>query len=143
MARVEVGIDVPAGIDRVWADVARLDTHVEWMSDAESIEFVGSSTGGVGTVMRVATRIGPLRTSDVIRVVSWNPPESIGVIHEGVVTGVGEFRLAAIPTGTRFTWSEDLHLPWFLGGRLGSAIAGPVLARVWRRNLQRLADRFA
>ncbi len=142
MAKVTVSIDIPADVTTVWDDVARLESHVEWMADAESIEFLNDSRTGVGVVMRVLTRVGVLRTTDIIRVVSWHPPYSIGVVHEGLVTGTGEFRLEASNGGTRFTWDEELQMPWFLGGRIGSVVARPILAWVWRRNLNRLAERF-
>ena len=142
MANVTVSVDLPVDPETVWEDVSQLETHVEWMADAESIEFQSEETSGVGVVMRVLTRVGPIRTADIIRVVSWEPSRAIGVIHEGLVTGMGEFRLEPIESGTRFTWHERLTLPWFLGGPLGSVAARPILAWVWKRNLRRLAGRF-
>ena len=102
MARVTVDIEIPADIATVWADVAELSSHVEWMADAESIEFMGDATSGVGTVMKVVTKIGPLQTNDIIRVVEWAPGESIGVHHEGLVTGTGAFHLEAHGRLARF-----------------------------------------
>jgi carbon monoxide dehydrogenase subunit G len=143
MAQIEVSIEIPRTPEVVWADIARLETHVEWMADAESIEFEGESTSGVGTVMRVLTRIGPFRTTDVIRVVAWEPPHTLAVMHEGLVTGNGEFTLRRTPRGTRFIWSETLEMPLYLGGRLGALAAKPILSWVWRRNLRRLEARFS
>ena len=85
MARIEVSVDLPQPPEVVWADVERLETHVEWMADAESIEFMGDQRSGVGTTMSVLTKVGPLQTTDVIRVLVWDPPQSIGVRHEGLV----------------------------------------------------------
>lgn len=142
MVKIEVSIEIPHPPAVVWADVEKLETHVEWMVDAESIEFEGPSTQGTGTVMRVLTKVGPLQTVDVIRVTGWDPPHTIAVRHEGLVTGEGEFRLEETHVGTLFVWSEVLTMPWYLGGRLGSIAAKPVLEAVWRRNLRRLAARF-
>lgn len=142
MAKIEVSIDIPHPPSVVWADVEKLETHVEWMVDAETIEFEGQTKRGVGTVMRVLTKVGPLQTVDVIRVVGWDPPHSIAVRHEGLVTGEGEFRLEETSSGTRFVWVEILTMPWYFGGRLGSVVAKPVLEAVWRRNLRTLAARF-
>ena len=142
MAEIEVSIDIARPPQVVWDDISRLETHVEWMADAESIEFAGESRSGEGTVMRVLTKVGPLHTTDVIRVVEWDPPRKIGVRHEGLVTGDGEFTLVPIPTGTRFVWSERLQMPIYFGGALGALVAKPVLEWVWRRNLRRLASRF-
>lgn len=142
MASIEVSIDIPQPPEVVWADVEQLETHVEWMVDAESIDFEGTAKRGVGTVMNVLTKVGPLKTVDVIRVVGWDPPHAIAVRHEGLVTGEGEFRLEKIPTGTHFVWSEVLTIPWYFGGKLGSVVAKPVLEAIWRRNLRSLATRF-
>jgi carbon monoxide dehydrogenase subunit G len=140
--RISVDQLIPAPVDEVWDDIGDLETHVEWMADAESIEFVGDRRRGMGTTMRVLTRLGPLRTTDLIRVVSWDPPHRIGVVHEGLVTGRGEFRLAPEAGHTRFSWEEDLGFPWYLGGDVTAYAARPLLRRVWKRNLSRLAARF-
>jgi len=142
VVRVVAHTSIDASPDIVWADIERLETHVEWMADAAAIEFGDDRRRGVGTTMRVLTTVGPLRTVDIIRVVGWDPPRSIAVTHEGLVTGKGEFILEPTPTGTRFVWAEDLSMPWYFGGPVGAALARPVLAAVWRRNLQRLAARF-
>lgn len=142
MARIQVSIDIPQPPEVVWADIEQLETHVEWMADAESIDFEGEQRRGVGTTMNVLTRVGPLTTTDVIRIVDWDPPRSMAVVHEGLVTGEGEFTLEPLSTGTRFLWAEELTMPWYFGGPLGGLVARPVLAWVWRRNLKRLAARF-
>lgn len=142
MAKTQVKIDISQPPEVVWADIERLETHVEWMADAESIEFEGEQRRGIGTTMNVLTRVGPLKTTDVIRIVGWDPPRSIAVRHEGLVIGEGEFTLEPLSTGTRFVWTEELTMPWYFGGPLGGLLAKPVLAWVWRRNLKRLAARF-
>lgn len=142
MARISVSVDISQSPEEVWADVERLESHVEWMADAERIDFDGDQRRGVGTAMRVLTKVGPLQTTDVIRVTGWDEPRSIAVRHEGLVTGEGELLLEPISTGTRFTWVEDLAMPWYFAGPVGAALAKPVLAAVWRRNLSRLAARF-
>ena len=140
---ITVSIYIPAPRPQVWEDVAHLAGHVEWMADAHSIEFLTEAVGGVGTRMAVETRVGPLRTTDVMEVTAWEPGERIAVAHRGLFTGRGEFRLADEGEGTRFTWSERITFPWFFGGRLGAWLARPVLTWVWRRNLARLRERFS
>lgn len=144
MMRVTTAVTIDAPPHTVWEDIARLDTHVEWMADAERIEFVGEQRSGPGTVMRVLTRIGPLRTTDVMEFVAWEPPHRMAIRHEGLVTGHGEFVLAPIgDETTEMSWSEELRFPWWFGGRVGEYLARPVFVWIWRRNLTRLAARFA
>lgn len=140
MAHIEVIRDLPIRQDVVWDALADLESHVDWMKDAESIDFTSESRRGVGTVMEVETRVGPLRTLDVIEVTGWNEGESIDVEHRGLVTGVGTLAVGPTNGSTRVTWVEDLRFPWWLGGPLTAFLAKPVLAAIWRGNLKRLEE---
>ncbi len=142
-ASIEVEQVIAAPIQAVWDDIARLETHVEWMADAERITFLSDRRNGAGTRMAVLTRVGPLRTTDLMEFVAWEPPHRMAIRHEGLVTGTGEFVLSEIDESTtRFRWSERLTFPAYLGGALGARVGARVLAAVWRRNLRRLAERF-
>ena len=123
--------------------MARVEDHVLWMTDARSIEFLGTLRRGVGTRIEVETRIGPLRTTDIMEFTEWVEPSAMGVSHQGLFTGTGRFTLEPEPPGTRFTWTERLRFPWYLGGPAGAWVARPLLAWIWRRNLRSLAGRFS
>jgi hypothetical protein len=76
-----------------------------------------------------------------MEITEWIPGEAMGVRHTGLVTGTGIFTLAPLDGGTRtrFTWSEKLTFPWWLGGRLGEIVGGQVVMKaIWRRNLTKL-----
>lgn len=139
---VVVSIVIEAPPDVVWKEAADLASHAEWMADAKSIVFRSERRSGVGTVMEVMTVIGPLRTTDVMRVTEWVEGRSIGVTHVGAVSGTGRFTLEAEETGTRFTWSEDLCFPWWFGGPIGAWVARPLFRWIWRRNLENLRARL-
>lgn len=134
-------IEIAAPPDRVWAELADLGSHHLWMSDAAAIVFEGPQRSGVGTRMRVATRVGPLRTTDLMIVTQWDEGKLMEVDHEGAVSGSGRFEIQPQDSGTRLIWSEELRFPWWLGGGLGAWVAGPILKRIWRANLGRLAAR--
>lgn len=141
MARIAVSRTVPVHQQRVWAAMADLGSHVEWMRDAHSVVFEGDQREGVGTRMEVETRVGPLRTRDVMEVTGWDEPRSIEVAHHGLVKGRGT--LEAAPMGddrTRVSWVEDLTFPWWLGDGLTAWLARPILAAIWRGNLRRLEE---
>ena len=142
MTRIRVSTTIDAPPDRVWADVRHIARHVEWMEDAVSITFRSERREGVGTTFDCATRVGPLRLTDRMVVTEWQPGESIGIRHEGAVTGSGRFSIAPEGRGTRFTWDEVLTFPWRLGGPIGALAGRPLLQLVWRRNLRNLRARF-
>ncbi len=138
--RVQTTVDAPPGA--VWRHLADIGDHVSWMADAVAIRFTGDRRSGVGTTFECETRVGPLRTLDVMEVTEWREGRAMGVRHTGLVTGTGRFLLRRRRRGrTRLVWDERLRFPWWMGGVIGSALASPVLRAVWRGNLRRLAAR--
>jgi hypothetical protein len=81
-----------------------------------------------------------------MEITEWAPASAtqdgkMGVKHTGIVTGSGVFTLEPLAGGrlTKFTWSENLDFPWYLGGRLGEIIGGRfILGFIWKRNLKSL-----
>jgi uncharacterized membrane protein len=140
-AMIDLSIHIAAPIDRVWAELADLASHPEWMDDAATVQFLTDQRVGVGTRLAAATRIGPLRAEDVMDVIEWEEERAIVVEHVGSVKGRGRFEIQPMPDGTEMTWQEELRFPWWMGGRLGEWVAGPILRRVWTRSLERLRAR--
>jgi hypothetical protein len=125
----------------VWAVIEPVERHVDWMADAEAIRFETDRTRGVGTRFVCDTKVGPITLQDRMEITEWAPGERMGVRHTGIVTGSGVLALEAIDLGrrTRFTWTEELTFPWYLGGRLGEVVGGQfVMRQIWRRNLRAL-----
>lgn len=111
------------------------------MKDAVEIEFLGVKQSGIGTRMRVPTRVGPFRTIDILEVTGWVDGESITVNHEGLVSGSGQFSLKG-DHPTLVVWEETLRFPWWIGGPVAAVLARPILRRIWSGNLSRLAARI-
>ena len=137
MTRIQVERSVAADQGVVWQGLADLSSHVTWMRDAESIEFLGEPRSGLGTRMRVKTVVGPLRTMDEMEVVGWEDGRSISVEHRGLIQGRGVLEAQPSGTGTLVSWTEELVFPWWLGGPITAWLARPMLAAIWRGNLRR------
>ena len=141
MGHIRVAVEIDAPPADVWKVVEPIERHVDWMADAVAIRFTTESTRGVGTRFECDTKVGPITLTDEMTVTEWQPERTMGVRHTGVVTGTGVFELEPIDLGrrTRFTWTEDLSFPWYLGGRLGEIVGGQaVMKQIWKRNLRRL-----
>lgn len=143
MSRITVSIELEATPARVWEVVEPIERHVDWMADAVAIRFHSEQQRGVGTSFACDTKVGPIKLTDQMEITEWIPGEAMGVKHTGLVTGTGIFTLAPLDNGrrTKFTWSEELTFPWWLGGRLGEIIGGGlVMKAIWRRNLKKLKN---
>lgn len=141
MAHITVSVDIDATPERVWLVVEPVERHVDWMHDAVAIRFRTEQTRGVGTTFWCDTKVGPIKLVDQMEITDWRPNEAMGVRHVGIVTGTGTFTLTPIDLGrrTRFTWSEELIFPWWLGGPVGAFVGGKIVMRaIWRRNLREL-----
>ena len=97
------------------------------MLDALSVEVLTDGPLRVGTRMRVPTRIGFLRTTDLMEVTAFEPPERWAVVHRGLVTGEGTFTLHESDGGerTRVDWDERLAAPLGRIGRVGMTLLRP------------------
>jgi hypothetical protein len=137
---IRVSIDIAAPVQKVWDIVEPIERHIDWMADAVAIRFQTEQTRGTGTKFFCDTKVGPIKLVDVMTITAWEPGKVMGVTHTGVVTGTGEFTLEAIDaSNTRFTWTEKLMFPWWLGGPLGALVGGQIVMKaIWRRNLRKL-----
>jgi hypothetical protein len=138
--RISVAIELDATPAEVWSVVEDVGGHVEWMADARAIRFTSDRHAGVGTTFDCDTQVGPLRLVDHMEITTWEPGRAMGVRHVGLVTGEGTFRLGPLDGGrrTRFSWTEDLRFPWYLGGSVAGVAAAPVFRLIWTRNLTAL-----
>ena len=137
MARIRVSTVIDAPPTIVWEEVRRIGRHVDWIAEAGEIRFVGDQRAGVGTTYDCVTRLGPLRMTDRLVVTAWRESREIGVSHRGSIRGSGSFTLSRVRRDrTRFTCTERLAYPWWLGGPVGGFFGGFVLRRIWRRNLR-------
>ena len=137
---IRVSVDIAAPVQKVWDIVEPVERHIDWMADAVAIRFQTEQTRGTGTTFFCDTKVGPIKLVDVMTITAWEPGKVMGVKHTGVVTGTGEFTLEAIDAShTRFTWTESLTFPWWLGGPLGAFVGGQIVMKaIWRRNLREL-----
>ena len=141
MGSVAVTVEIEAPRDFVWARLSDLSSHSEWMSDAASVSFLTERRRGQGVRMRVPTRVGIFRITDLMEIDEWVEGRRIGVLHLGPVGGWGRFELSDLPPRCRLTWTEHLRFPWYLGGVLAERLSRPVLRRIFRANLTRFQDR--
>ena len=108
------------------------------MNDAVSITFTSSTTEGVGTQFSCLTKVGPLKTTDIMTITQWEEARTMGVEHVGLVKGAGTFQIALQCEGSTITWRESLTFPWWMLGPFGSLFASPILQLIWKKNLKNL-----
>ena len=76
MAEITVSTEIHAPPSQVWDVVKDIDDHVNWMKDAERIDFISDKRSGVGTKFDCATKVGPFRLKDRMEITEWVDEES-------------------------------------------------------------------
>lgn len=139
--RIEISTLINKPLNVVWDEVKIMENHVNWMEDAVKIDILSENNSGLNTKMNVLTKVGPISLNDIITVTEWKEKESIGVIHEGIVTGKGVFYLTKVDENTtKFKWVETLKFPFYLGGPVGEVFGGLILKLIWKKNLKNLKE---
>ena len=139
--RIKVSTIINKPLEVVWDEVKIMKNHVNWMQDAAKIDFLSVNESGIHTKMKVLTKVGPFSLNDIITVTKWEEMNSIGVVHEGIVTGEGTFYLSENDeNSTKFEWIEELKAPYYLGGPFAEFCGGFVLKFIWKKNLMNLKN---
>jgi hypothetical protein len=138
--KVRASVVLPVGPDEAWARLVDWEGQPEWMADAEAVQVLTASREGPGVRIAVRTRVlgFPLLT-DVLEVTEWRPPQQLVVIRRGFVRGRGAWRLDRVGDHTRFVWTEELRMPVPVVGELALQLYRPLMRRLMRRSLDRLA----
>ena len=140
MATIQISIHINATPQALWGELRHIDRHVNWMNDAVSISFLSPSTEGAGTTFSCLTKVGPLKTTDIMTITQWEENKTMGVEHVGLVKGTGTFQIAPHREGSTITWQETLTFPWWMLGSFGSLFASPILRLIWKKNLKNLKE---
>jgi hypothetical protein len=106
------------------------------MLEMSKIVVTSGQRTGVGVTARATIRIGGIRTTDLVRVDTWEPQTLLGMTHEGWVKGRGDIRLVPLPGDrTQLHWREELRPPWGILGAIGLRVLSPLIRRTFRRDV--------
>lgn len=136
---------IKAPIEKVWDEIVDIESHHEWMIDAQSIKPL-SQTGQqpfmVGNQYICNTKIGPIEIQDHLTITKIKEPNLLEATHDGLVKGEGQFILLKINDNkTEVVWSESLKFPLKLGGPIGKLFSYPLFKVIWKIDLYQLKKR--
>ena len=139
--RVAASVALPTDPDTAFAAVADLPSQEKWIIATRLYAIDGhASIPQVGSRMAAFTGLGSIGFLDTMVVTEYDPPWRWVTRHEGqFVQGVGIFEIEPAVGGCRFTWAEELELPFGIIGRLGWPLAKPLARLGLQASLRRMA----
>ena len=122
---VTATVIVAAPAEVVFKALTSWDRQGDWIPFTKVRVVEG--TGGEGTSIEAVTQLGPAVLRDEMRVVKFDPPYEVRVVHYGrVLRGPGVLRCTPLGTDrTQVVWHEWFHLPAGAAGKFAWPVVWP------------------
>ena len=134
-------IEIAAPPGAVWPYFVDPEKVLGWCITFKKYEYSGAQQGGVGTPLYIEEDAGTGLTKMNFEVTGWKENERVD-LH--MLSG-GNYKryeqhwwLEAVPGGSRFTFSEEIDLPYGALGKLIGLFAERMSARTLDKMLPRL-----
>jgi len=139
--RVDATIDLRTDQQTAFAAAVDLSFQERWVIATKLYPIEGDlSIPQVGSRLAAFTGIAGVGFLDTMVVTEYDPPWRWVMQHEGAfVQGVGIFEITPTAEGCRFTWAEELNLPFGPIGRLGWPLVKPIAHLGLLGSLRRMA----
>ena len=135
--RVQKSIDIAAPPERIWPFFTNPDKILQWSIIFRKFEYTSDRRSGVGTPIYIEEKAGGPLMKMNFEVTEWVENEKIGLrMTSGPMLKSYEQRwtLQRTPSGSTFTFMEDLGLPF---GPIGKLIG-----RMMQRSSEAFIDRM-
>ena len=124
--RIQKTIEITAPPERIWPFFVEPERVLEWCSTFRKFEYSGDLRSGVGTPLYIEEQaVGPVMKMH-FEVTEWKENDKLGlrmVSVSSVKSYEQEWSLEPTPSGTRFTFVEEIEFPFGVFGKLLGLIA--------------------
>jgi len=142
--RVDASIDLTTDPATAFAAAADLPSQERWVIATRLYPIEGEvSIPQVGSKLAAFTGLMGIGFLDTMVVTEYDPPWRWVMQHYGAfVMGVGIFEITPTANGCRFTWAEELDLPFGVLGRLAWPLVKPIAHFALLACLRRMAKQL-
>jgi len=119
--KIEKSIEINAPPEQVWPYFVEPEKVLQWYSSFQAFEYTGDQRSGVGTALYIEEKaVGPVMKMD-FAVTTWEQKEELAirmVSPSTLKSYTQQWLLEPTPTGTRFTFGEEIEFPFGILGKL-------------------------
>jgi len=139
--RVQKSIEIKAPPENIWPFLVEPEKILAWCITLEKFEYTSEQRGGVGTRFYFEEKAAGRLMELNFQVTEWVENERLA-FNKTSGKGVGEYEqrwtVDATPSGSSFTFMEDIELPYGIvgkilglaGRRVSEATVGKMLAKL-------------
>jgi len=119
--RIQKAIEISAPPERIWPFFVEPERVLKWYSTLRKFEYSGDLRSGVGTPLYIEEQaVGPVMKLH-FEVTQWEENEKLAlrlVSGSGVKAYEQQWSLEPTASGSRFTFMEEIELPYGVLGKL-------------------------
>ena len=125
--KVQRSIEIAAPPEKIWPFLVEPEKILQWVITFKKFEYTSEQRSGVGTPIYVEEKAGPTPLMKInFKVTEWVENERLAY---SMTSGSGVKRyeisetIEATPTGSKFTFMENVELPWGIVGKLLESVS--------------------
>ena len=120
--RVQRSIEIAAPPGKIWPFLIEPEKILKWCITFRRFEYTGEQRSGVGTTLYIEEKAGPMPLMKLnFAVTEWAENERLAfrmTSGSGVKSYEQSWTIETIPSGSRFTFIENVELPFGIIGKL-------------------------
>ena len=119
--KVQKAIEIDAQPERIWPYFIEPEKVLQWCITYKKFEYTSNQRSGVGTPLYIEENAGAGLTKMRFEVTEWKENERLALrMVSGANYGsyIQQFLLEPISSGSRFTFMEEIILPYGVIGKL-------------------------
>ena len=125
---IQRSVEIAAPPEKIWPYLVEPDKIMKWFTFLKKFEYTGGC-GGVGTKFYYEEKSGPQIMKLHYEITEWVENERLAFkLTSGFPKKDDQmWALEAMPSGSRFTLTEDFEIPWgIIGKLLDKLLAGTI-----------------
>ena len=144
--RIQRSIEITAPPDKIWPLLVEPVKIMKWFNLLRKFEYTGEQRSGVGATFYYEEKSGPQLSKLSYVVTEWVENERFAFnLTSGPLKRDDQiWSIAGTPSGSRFTLTEDVEMPWGIAGKIIVALfAGRMIGKNLEKilaNLKKLAE---
>jgi len=119
--KVQKSIEIAAPPDKIWPFLVEPEKILKWCITFLKFEYTGEQRSGVGTTFYLEEKAGGPLMKLNFRITEWveNKRVAFSMISGTFVKGYEQsWTVEATPSGSRFTFMEEVKLPYGIIGKI-------------------------
>ena len=120
--KVQRSTEIAVPPDKIWPFLIEPEKILKWCITFRKFDYTGEQHSGVGTPIYIEEKAGPMPLMKLnFKVTEWAENERLAfrmTSGTGVKGYEQSWALEAIPSGSRFTFMENVKLPFGIAGKL-------------------------